>query len=372
MSFAANVKTIGAILCPGKPFVGQTPHGCTLNYLLKRVDPEQMAGLRTEVVRGLLRKKCFEGERLQGGYYPVAVDGTGCLTFQTKHCAHCLTKTKEGVTTYYHPVLEAKLVVGGMALSVGTEFIENVAEGASKQDCELKAFYRLAEKLKETFPQLRIVLLLDGLYAAGPVFEVCRKNRWAYLITFKEGSLPATFSEYTTLKSLLQDQCLQRKINDGGCVQTYRWVNDIDYQERPLHALECQEEKEGSNKRFVLISSVRVTAANVVELTTQGRSRWGIENQGFNVQKNGGYGLEHAYSENNTAMKNFYVMMQIAHIINQLMEKGSLLRDYLKNSLGSLKVFSLKLWAALTESRLEESRLRDCLGTRIQIRFSSP
>ena len=44
-------------------------------------------------------------------------------------------------------------------------------QASSKQDCELKAFKRLAEKIKKRFPRLPIQILLDGLYPNGPVME---------------------------------------------------------------------------------------------------------------------------------------------------------------------------------------------------------
>ncbi|MBM3710334.1 MAG: transposase, partial [Actinobacteria bacterium] len=51
-------------------------------------------------------------------------------------------------------MLEAKLVTeSGLAISVETEFIINI-DGASKQDCELAAFYRMVKRLKKGFPQL--------------------------------------------------------------------------------------------------------------------------------------------------------------------------------------------------------------------------
>lgn len=78
-----------------------------------------------------------------------------------------------------------------MAISVGSESIENADPHATKQDCELKAFARLAGRLKRDFPQLLICLLLDGLYANGSVLDTCRQNGWKYIITFKEGSLQA-------------------------------------------------------------------------------------------------------------------------------------------------------------------------------------
>ncbi len=105
--------------------------------------------------------------RLLRAYHLLAIDGTGHLVFKERHCPFCLSKEKNGkILYYYHNVLEAKIVTDlGLAISVETEFILN-SDGASKQDCELKAFYRLTERLKKRFPQLKICLLLDSLYAA--------------------------------------------------------------------------------------------------------------------------------------------------------------------------------------------------------------
>jgi hypothetical protein len=53
-----------------------------------------------------------------------------------------------------------------------------------------------------------------------------------------------------------------------------------------------------------------------------GRSRWKIENDGFNNQKTKGYNLEHANSQNYNAMKNHYFIKQLADILRQLYEQG--------------------------------------------------
>lgn len=62
---------------------------------------------------------------------------------------------KSWLYPYMHHVLEAKLVVGDMVLSIGSEFIENESEDVSKQDCELNAFHRLAKKLAQNQRRLR-------------------------------------------------------------------------------------------------------------------------------------------------------------------------------------------------------------------------
>lgn len=371
--FAANLQALCEQLYPKawRPFPDSVPHGDTLNYLLKGVAPREIHVLRRLVIRSLIRKRALESFRLLNRYYPVAVDGTGQLVFQEKHCDRCIRRTHEGRTLYYHPVVEAKLALeNGLALSVGTAFVENVAAGASKQDCETKGFYRLAKDLKGDFPMLDICLLLDGLFANGPVIKLCKRNRWACIITFKEGSLPAVWQEYQALKGLAPENLLVVERPD--CKQTFRWINDIDFDGLTVNAFECLEETAEGVTPFVWLTGLRVTASNVVELAGKGgRRRWKIENEGFNTQKNGGYELEHAYSTNATAVKNFYLLLQIAHLISQLMEKGSMLRKRIRETMGSLKAFSQRLWASLTETLIDLERLRGILGTRIQIRFDT-
>ncbi|MCG4627823.1 transposase, partial [Anaerostipes hadrus] len=89
-------------------------------------------------------------------------------------------ETGETNVLYMHHVLEAKLVVGDMVFSIASEFIENESENVSKQDCELKAFDRLAKKIKKIFKRLPICILGDSLYACETVFNLCRAHKWKY------------------------------------------------------------------------------------------------------------------------------------------------------------------------------------------------
>ena len=163
--------------------VATVPHGDTLDATYQRLNVPEVQAVVTTTVETLIRKKVLYRYRLCGRYFLVSIDGTGMLTFAERHCPHCLTMTHHGHTTYYHPLLEAKLVTHtGLVFSLMTEFIENPSQYPSKQDCELKACYRLADRLKQRFPRLPICLLLDGLFAGGPTFAICQKYRWQYLI----------------------------------------------------------------------------------------------------------------------------------------------------------------------------------------------
>ncbi|MBQ6737694.1 MAG: MgtC/SapB family protein [Synergistaceae bacterium] len=94
--------------------------------------------------------------------------------------------------------------------SIASEFIENspedqekwkeMSEEKIKQDCETKAFRRLADRLKTAFPKLPIILLGDSLYASEPVMKICEEKGWDYLIRFKSGSIPSVAEEYDALR----------------------------------------------------------------------------------------------------------------------------------------------------------------------------
>src|ERR1051326_2008814 len=163
------------------------PVNQTLSHFLGHVGSPALAQVRTACVRRLMRNKVLDSTRLEGCFV-VVVDGTGFLSFKEKHCEHCLIHQHDTHTDYLHPVLEAKLVdTRGLALSVASEFIENPgkvnfsAYEAVKQDCELKAFARLAQNLKAQFPQTRFCLGGDSLFACGPVFWICQQNHWSFV-----------------------------------------------------------------------------------------------------------------------------------------------------------------------------------------------
>jgi hypothetical protein len=318
-------------------------------------------------------------------YYLVVIDGTGSLNFKEQHCEHCLTKKlKNGETLYYHPLLEAKLVTAnGFAFSLMTEFIENSDPEATKQDCELKAFYRLSDRLKARFPRLAICLLLDGLFAGGPTFERCQKNGWQYFIVLTDDDLASVQQEFEALYRLAPENHKEIEFGQKKAIkQSYRWVNQISYvdsqrQEHQLSVLECVEEKtdsqgETSTTKFKWLTSFEVTVRIADVLANDGaRLRWKIENEGFNSQKNGGFKLEHAYSQDETAGKIFYLLMQIAHLIFQLVEKGSLFRKAFPKGVGSLQNIAFHLLEAWRNLRLSSRGFISLYGGRYQIRFDS-
>ena len=194
-----------------KLFGMRLPHQDTINDLFRVLDPLALEKFKTSMVRELLEKKVLHQWRLLGKYFVVAIDGTGVNSYTQRHCDKCLTKTsKNGKQTWFHNVLEAKLVLpNGLSLSLATEWIENDNLEYDKQDSELKAFNRLSVKLKKSFPRLPICIVGDGLYPNKTVFGICEKNKWEYTITLKDGNLPFVWGEAESLILLQKENKLE-------------------------------------------------------------------------------------------------------------------------------------------------------------------
>lgn len=363
--------------------IEECPHGDTLNSVFMNLSADDMQKAVTCLTETLIRKKVLYPFRLLGCYFVVAVDGTGVLTFHERHCEHCLTKKINGKTLYYHNVLEAKLITSnGFAFSLMTQFIENPKENVTKQDCEVKAFYRLAERLKKRFPRLKLCLGMDGLFAGGPTFELCDKNKWKYMITLTDKDLPSVNREFETLSQMETGNRLTFRTGKKAEIkQVFRWVNDISYEdsrrkEHTVSVLECIETKPHKKgvctTKFKWITNHRVHEKNVIPLASEGgRLRWKIENEGFNAQKTGGFKLEHAYSKDENAEKIFYFLLQIAHIFFQLTAKGSLFVKAFPKGVGSLKNIAIRLAEAWRNLRISSDEIQAMLSEKFQIRFDT-
>jgi hypothetical protein len=120
------------------------------------------------------------------------------------------------------------------------------------------------------------------------------------------------------------------------------------------------------------------TKQNTRPATKGGRHRWHIENQGFNRQKNSGLNLEHAYCTNPELLKAYYYLMQIAHLILQVFEAGSLLRRLAAECgrtpwqlFGGLKNLARRLLESFRYRVLSDEAFDPDPNERIQIRFDS-
>ena len=349
-----NVLTVLQIMAE-VPGLEEIPCGDSLNHYLSKLVPAELAGVRSKMIRHLIRSRTFEKYRFLGKYWPVVLDGTSVHAFAERHCEHdlvCRRKLRDGKEhkIYYHKILEAKLILGPLVLSIDTEFIENESENVTKQDCEQRAAQRLMKRLKKAYPRLPICLQGDGLYATEPMMRTCREYGWAYIFTLKEGRQKDIARNYAAIRALSGTEEIQGIGKEKGIAN---YANDMEElsqktEKANVFSYEYVQEKKQQERKvyFCWLTNIGITDRNLGELIEEGRKRWKIENEGFNRQKNGIYDIEHLNSHNSCALKNHYLLTQIAEILMQLYLGWNTYARKLKQS---IKNTSSKLLVSLTE-----------------------
>jgi len=324
----------------------------TVDDLLQALAPEELRKLRRLMVDALLRGKRLDGCKY-GWRWRLVADGTRLYSFNKRHCPHCLTRkdSKTGlVVSYHHDVLEFKLVSpDGLAISLDSEFIVNseaeaaeagaaaeaVAEGAqddevvkdkaekAKQDCELKAFFRGAKRIKEEWPRMPFLLLGDGLFANGKVMALCREYNWSFCLSLKD-NLPKLKQ---AAEAALAKAVPTTHVPVAGVSQELRCAGGLEHRGVAVHVLSCAETVTGADgvaatTTFMWVSDMNPAREGPAKMANKaGRQRWKIENQGFNTQKNHGYNIEHGFGVTGNAWMNYYLVAQMVHIIGQMAVK---------------------------------------------------
>ena len=355
------------------------PHGDTVDDYLETVDPAATQTVPQGMVRALLESRRLEDFRLLGRWYLVTVDLTGHLYLGEGPSAFtvgCLTQTTEdGRTLYYRPVCEAKLVTRtGLALSIGSEFVENPPDfdpERDTQESELPAAGRLFARVKKALPGFAFCALLDARYCNETGFTFCQNNDWRFFTTLEEGSLPSVWREFQTLRPLSPENRWSVVCDDVR--YEYAWVNAIPYGPRTLNVLECRWTGAGTDHRFVWVTDIPITAQTCHPLAQEGgRQRWRTENEGFRAQKHGGFQMEHAYAKRPMSAKNFYLLLQVAHILSQMLECYCHGKKAVKHAFGSLRNLARLFLESLRRDPLPDPEtLREFLNQPIQIRLNS-
>jgi hypothetical protein len=284
-----------------------------------RVAVGAVAEIPVKMVRRLMRMRLLDRGRLFDRWWLIAVDGT------LQDRGHD-TPAGEGRHRY---VLSASLVGPyGLSFPLMSEFMDMHDPVRDKEDCELHAFGRLAQRLRTMFPRRPICLLLDGLYPVKPVFDTCETNGWTFIATLREGRQPLAYDEAVQTMMLSPSHRLhgQREGEDGPVDQTLRWTHAVPFGAHLFNVLFSGEISPTAATLWVWVTNLSLSPERVYAVANHGgRARQSIENV-FNVEKNGGFGLEHTFCANAQASQNYHLMMQVAFILWQLLAKGVLHR----------------------------------------------
>lgn len=313
----------------------ELPHKDTLINVISEIKFEELEKIQTNIIRTLIRSKMLDKYRFNE-FFHVVIDGTGLYSTRVNLGEQAITKIynkdeENEYTLYSYYALEAKLVCGNMTFSLATEFVENETytdklgntyRKFDKQDCELKASYRLLKKIKERFPKLPIIIGGDALYLGRPFLELCDKYKFEYIIRYKETDAPTIKRNFEEIKIIDGNYEYQNEIIFGDLKDNkFYTVNVISYNEEEIDEVTG----EITIKNFSYVTSLKNTNKNKEDIVSLGRRRWKIENKGFKEQKSDVLNITHIYTKNCNGTKNIYLLIQFAHTILNLLNYGNIL-----------------------------------------------
>ena len=377
MTDAITQKNL-SLLMPG---LNRVPHADTLAKYLERIgNPHIIQEIHCGLLKKLLRNQSFQ--RLAGRYI-VLVDGTGKDSKDWKFSNKALHRTKDGKTTYLTYVLEAVLVLeNGMVFPLCTEFLENVSnEEFDKQDCETKAWKRMAKRLRKIIGK-EATIIFDGLYASGPTVLICKKYNWDYMITFKDGSMPALAEDAHGLMRLEKENRLVTDIE--GRHIAISWINDVEHKisrnntYMGLNVVRMEETwtelypntgkpPEDKKATYQWISSQALSKENVLEVCRLGRSRWFIENHIKTMKED--YSYEHCFSLNWEVNIAYHYFMNFGFLINIILMSSELLSG-LVAMYGGISGFLARLRKIISGIPFDGDRIRDAISKGYRIDFN--
>ena len=332
----------------------ELPYWETIQDVFINMNIDELRDIQKYIVKTLLRSKMFDKYRYNG-CFQLLFDGTGLSNHDYNLNDNCLSrKSKDGKISYYKYVLECKLVVGSIVISLDSEFIENdnMLNEKQKQDCETKAFKRMIKRIKKNYPRYQFIITGDGLYATTPIINLCKKYKWYFIFNLKPDRLKQVNESFEG----------NIKCHNEVNIRNYYLSTNIEFNKNLLNAFKYIEMKNNKETTFRYISNLEVNNRNIKDIVKIGRKRWKIENEGFYNQKHRTFNITHLNSRNDNAMKCHYFFIQFAHTIRQLLEKGNSLTKLLKLKTKEVSSFLLNGLTSVT------SDLNN-LKTNFQLRF---
>ena len=334
----------------------EIPYWETIQDVFININTDELRNIQKYIVKALIRSKMFDKFKFNN-CFQLLFDGTGLSNHDYNLNNNCLRrKHKDGKVSYYKYVLECKLVVGNIVISLDSEFIENenMATDKQKQDCELKAFKRLLERIRKNYPKYNFIITGDALYATSPVINLCKKYKYFYLFNLKPDRLKE-------INSAFEGNII---LDNETSFNNYFLSTNISYHNHLINVIKYVEIKNNKETTFRYITNLFTNDSNIKDIVVLGRKRWKIENEGFYTQKHRTFNITHLNSRNDTAMKNHYFFIQIAHTIRQLLEQGNLLIKSLNLKIKEVSYFLLHTLTSKISNL-------DNLNNKFQLRFDT-
>jgi len=286
--------------------VERIPSDGQIRNLLDPVAPAQLRKPFWEIYRRLDEGGFLDAYRGVEGTRLISLDGSQYFSSQEIHCPNCRVVVRDENTTYSHLVLLA--VLGApeqkLVLCLDPEFM-TPQDGHEKQDCEQQAIKRWVERNAQRFEPWQVTILADDLHCHQPLCELLLQHKMHFILTCKPESYQTLYEELALLERV--EGAVSTKVVrqwNGRYHERwlYRWAEHVplrgDAKTLSVSWCELTIRNEATTEQLyhcAWTTDFLLDEQRVVAVVASGRSRWKVENEGFNVLKNHGYHFEHNF-----------------------------------------------------------------------------
>jgi hypothetical protein len=273
-----------------------------LSYFVERLDPATSRSALIEVVRQAKRGKAFQ----EGGFIGLALDGTGVGRSQQSHCDWCrpIRDAQYNVIAYHHQLVTISVVGTGLTLPFD---VEPYGPGDSELAAAQRLLRRVIAGLGTRFADY---LVVDGAYAGAPFLHAANRLGLGVVARLKN-NLPLLLA---AVQRRFQQQAPTHVYRDGQDRVEIWDADDFDpwepLQWETVRVIRYRQHKpNGQVVEAEWLTDFPLRQVGSLSLYHMAKSRWEIENQGFNDAKNR-YSLAHTcHHEKNSVLLNLLLTL---------------------------------------------------------------
>ena len=309
-----------------------------LSYFTERLDPARTRAALIDTLLRAKRNKAFQNSAFLG----LAIDGTSAGRSSTSGCALCRPQhnAKKEVIGYGHQLATISVVGTGLSLPFD-------AEPYGPGDSEYAAGQRLlARAVSQLGARFADYLVVDGAYATAPFLHAAGRVG-LHVVARLKSNLPelsrAVEKRFgSTPPTRVYHEPKQRieiwDADDFDPWETLQWptVRVIRYR---------QHKPDGSVVEADWLTDFGSRQIASLSLYHMAKSRWEIENQGFNDAKNR-YGFEHICHHHANSVLISWLLCLLAMMIERLYRLRYLHRGH--HPVRSAEQLCRLLWLSLS------------------------
>jgi len=331
--------------------VEQIPSDGQIRNLLDPIEPAQLREPFWGIYRSLEQSGQLDPYRGVGGTYLISLDGSQYFSSQEIHCPNCRVAVRDEKTYYSHLVMLAVLSAPGktQVFCLDPEFI-TPQDGHEKQDCEQQAIKRWVERNAERFEPWQVTILTDDLHCHQPLCELLQKHEMHFILTCKPESHQALYEELFLLERVegaISTKVVRKWNGRYHESWVYRWAEHVplrgDSKTLLVSWCELTIRNEATDEQLyhcAWATDHLLDEQRVVEVVASGRSRWKVENEGFNVLKNHGYHFEHNYGHGQQYLSMVLLtLLLLAFLFHSILDLTSLTYQAVRRELATRRTF---------------------------------